>query len=302
MACSTTFGKVRDGTWACPKLQRTVTLLIPRSFPSGSWGCRHPSAWDTAFLLMAPAGFEPSTSGSGVTCMTADLRDLVFPQPLGTGSVAYRPHHPSIPVPVPGRPTELLGPHTIPIPHRFAPSGDARPGTCLFTGPGGGGGMSSETHPPPMVGVPQRSDNVPHPREGGGGGLLGTHPPTASTDPKAQHRLLPAPWGWFTPPGGGSFQYPPPARTESGVLAMQRKCIRRMLVTANKKAATGCPCGGQQRTNADAMPNHVPPTPHRPEGTLGYCTGAQVAGSTKRRKKNGSSVAYKTQGAFLPQE
>ena len=39
-----------------------------------------------------------------------------------------------------------------------------------------------------------------------------------------------------------------------------------------------------------------------PEGTLGYCTGAQEAVSTKRRKKFGASVAYKTIGTFLSQE
>ena len=38
------------------------------------------------------------------------------------------------------------------------------------------------------------------------------------------------------------------------------------------------------------------------EGTLGYCTCAQVAGSAKRRKKCGSSVAYKTIGTVLSQE
>ena len=38
-----------------------------------------------------------------------------------------------------------------------------------------------------------------------------------------------------------------------------------------------------------------------PEGTLGYCTGAQEAVSTKHRKKMGSSVAYKTRGTFLSQ-
>ena len=42
--------------------------------------------------------------------------------------------------------------------------------------------------------------------------------------------------------------------------------------------------------------------PVPPEGALGYCTCAQVAGSTKRRKKIGSSVAYKTTGTFLSQE
>ena len=36
-----------------------------------------------------------------------------------------------------------------------------------------------------------------------------------------------------------------------------------------------------------------------PEGTLGYCTCAQAAGSMKRRKKCGSSVANKTIGTFL---
>ena len=39
-----------------------------------------------------------------------------------------------------------------------------------------------------------------------------------------------------------------------------------------------------------------------PEGTLGYITCAQVAGSTKRRKKMGSSGAYKTIGTFRSQE
>ena len=36
-----------------------------------------------------------------------------------------------------------------------------------------------------------------------------------------------------------------------------------------------------------------------PRGTLGYATCVQVAGSTKLRKKMGSSVAYKTIGTFL---
>ena len=36
-----------------------------------------------------------------------------------------------------------------------------------------------------------------------------------------------------------------------------------------------------------------------PKGTLSYCTCAQEAVSTKRRKKFGSSVAYKTVGTFL---
>ena len=39
-----------------------------------------------------------------------------------------------------------------------------------------------------------------------------------------------------------------------------------------------------------------------PEGTLGYVTCALVANSTKRRKKIGSSVAYKTIGTFLLQD
>ena len=38
-----------------------------------------------------------------------------------------------------------------------------------------------------------------------------------------------------------------------------------------------------------------------PEGTLSYCTCAQEAVSTKRRKKFGSSVAHKTIGTFLSQ-
>ena len=38
-----------------------------------------------------------------------------------------------------------------------------------------------------------------------------------------------------------------------------------------------------------------------PEGTLGYVTCALAANSTKRRKKMGSSVAYKTIGTFLSQ-
>ena len=38
------FGKVSQGAWVCSKLQRKVTLLIPRSIPCGSWGHRHPSA------------------------------------------------------------------------------------------------------------------------------------------------------------------------------------------------------------------------------------------------------------------
>ena len=39
-----------------------------------------------------------------------------------------------------------------------------------------------------------------------------------------------------------------------------------------------------------------------PEGTLGYVTCALAANSTKRRKKMGSSVAYKTIGTFLLQD
>ena len=39
----------------------------------------------------------------------------------------------------------------------------------------------------------------------------------------------------------------------------------------------------------------------QPEGTLGYVTCALAANSTKRRKKMGSSVAYKTIGTFLSQ-
>ena len=39
--------------------------------------------------------------------------------------------------------------------------------------------------------------------------------------------------------------------------------------------------------------------PVLPGGTLGYGTCAQVAGSTKLRKKIGSSVAYKTTGTFV---
>ena len=39
-----------------------------------------------------------------------------------------------------------------------------------------------------------------------------------------------------------------------------------------------------------------------PEGTLGYVTCALAANSTKRRKKMGSSVAYKTIGTFLSQK
>ena len=41
----------------------------------------------------------------------------------------------------------------------------------------------------------------------------------------------------------------------------------------------------------------ISPSPP-PEGTLCYCTCAQAAGSTKRRKNIGSSVAYKTRGTF----
>ena len=43
----------------------------------------------------------------------------------------------------------------------------------------------------------------------------------------------------------------------------------------------------------------IPCTP--PEGTLGYVTCALAADNTKRRKKMGSSVAYKTIGTFLSQ-
>ena len=42
--------------------------------------------------------------------------------------------------------------------------------------------------------------------------------------------------------------------------------------------------------------------PLTPEGTLGYVTCALAANSTKRRKKMGSSVAYKTIGTFLSQK
>ena len=41
--------------------------------------------------------------------------------------------------------------------------------------------------------------------------------------------------------------------------------------------------------------------PFTPERTLGYVTCALAANSTKRRKKMGSSVAYKTIGTFLSQ-
>ena len=41
--------------------------------------------------------------------------------------------------------------------------------------------------------------------------------------------------------------------------------------------------------------------PCTPEGTLGYVTCALAANTTKRRKKMGSSVAYKTIGTFLSQ-
>ena len=52
----------------------------------------------------------------------------------------------------------------------------------------------------------------------------------------------------------------------------------------------------QRQTNQ----NHgLVPSP--PKGTLGYVTCAQVAGSTKRRKKMCSSMAYKTIGTFLSQ-
>ena len=44
----------------------------------------------------------------------------------------------------------------------------------------------------------------------------------------------------------------------------------------------------------------LPPRPH--ERTLGYCTCAQAAVSTKLRKKMGLSVAYKTRGTFLSQK
>ena len=67
----------------CSKLQRKVTLLIPFG------------TWDTAFLLAAPAGFEPSTSGSGFTCMTAEPRDLVLPQASGLGALAGHRCRPS---------------------------------------------------------------------------------------------------------------------------------------------------------------------------------------------------------------
>ena len=48
-----------------------------------------------------------------------------------------------------------------------------------------------------------------------------------------------------------------------------------------------------------ASGSQCPPPP--PEGTLGYVTCALAANSTKRRKKMGSSVAYKTIGTFLSQ-
>ena len=46
-----------------------------------------------------------------------------------------------------------------------------------------------------------------------------------------------------------------------------------------------------------AIPNFA--CSESPEGAPGYCMCAQAAGSTKRRKKMGSSVAYKTIGTFL---
>ena len=57
----------------------------------------------------------------------------------------------------------------------------------------------------------------------------------------------------------------------------------------------------------DAQPQEALGPSHRtfvvpPEGTLGYVTCALAANSTKRRKKMGSSVAYKTIGTFLSQD
>ena len=46
---------------------------------------------------------------------------------------------------------------------------------------------------------------------------------------------------------------------------------------------------------------HLTAYQNPPEGTLGYVTCALAANSTKRRKKMGSSVAYKTIGTFLSQ-
>ena len=78
---------------------------------------------------------------------------------------------------------------------------------------------------------------------------------------------------------------------------------------------TGCGCQGDQDRHYPHRQTEVggsgycwgalllfPPLPP-PEGTLGYCTWAQEAISTKSAERNfGSSVAYKTIGAFPSQE
>ena len=55
------------------------------------------------------------------------------------------------------------------------------------------------------------------------------------------------------------------------------------------------------KTKSSSVVPEAPFAPPPPEGTL-YGTCAQVADSTKRRKKMGSSVAYKTIGTFLSQK
>ena len=57
-----------------------------------------------------------------------------------------------------------------------------------------------------------------------------------------------------------------------------------------------CSCGVQNGSRQTRQ-NTPPPS----GGTLGYCTCAQEAISTKRRTKIGSSVACKTRGIFLSQ-
>ena len=68
--------------------------------------------------------------------------------------------------------------------------------------------------------------------------------------------------------------------------------ISRRLHSAAQRLGTASALKGAQLTDDQNSPSP-------PEGTLSHCTCAQEAIITKRRKKFGSSVAYKTIGTFL---
>ena len=65
-------GKVLGRT---PNSSVTVIPTCPSQHPFRLAGSQTP--WRPGYCVPTPPGFEPSTSSSGVTCMTAELRDLL---------------------------------------------------------------------------------------------------------------------------------------------------------------------------------------------------------------------------------